>query len=294
MVEFSIQQDSPRDDIIYISEADCTIIDREHTVVVKRGFLTEVHDFFIQDEGHSQSYPYQQISGIKTLSMFQIFKKKLRKRMYNYRSPEQVMAHSDVQLENSRLLMIYCVLNIIFYLAQMLILTLIILNVFGTESVLNPNLNVPRSPLYVSQYMTDIGWISCFVLQGLFALRGLAGAKNSEHYKNCLMLKIKFSFMALCLLFMISFVLASVLESQSQLNKYLNATLVILEIFLLKVVIYLFIYRPIKYKDDGRELVSWFEFLTIHVTFPVLNAWVTYQLVYNMFIILAMTCPFPV
>lgn len=160
--------------------------------------------------------------------------------------------------------------------------------------MLNPNLNVPRSPLYVSEYMTDIGWISCFVLQGLFALRGLAGAKNSEHYKNCLMLKIKFSFMALCLLFMILFVLASALESQSQLNKYLNATLVILEIFLLKIVIYLFIYRPIKYKDDGRELVSWFEFLTIHVTFPVLNAWVTYQLVYNVFIILATTCPFPV
>lgn len=64
--------------------------------------------------------------------MFQRSKKKLRKQMYNYRSPEQVVACSDVQLENSRLLMIYCVLNIIFYLAQMLILTLIILNVFGT------------------------------------------------------------------------------------------------------------------------------------------------------------------
>ena len=47
-----------------------------------------------------------------------------------------------------------------------------------------------------------------------------------------------------------------------------------------------------KYKDDGRELVSWFEFLTIHVTFPVINAWISYQLAYEINVVLALTCPY--
>ena len=56
----------------------------------------------------------------------------------------------------------------------------------------------------------------------------------------------------------------------------------------------MFLYRPIKYKDDGRELVSWFEFITIHVTFPVLNAWVSYVLLYEVLVILANTCEYPI
>lgn len=42
------------------------------------------------------------------------------------------------------------------------------------------------------------------------------------------------------------------------------------------VLIQVFLYGRVKYKDDGRELVSIVEFITIHVTFPVLNAWISY------------------
>ena len=45
-------------------------------------------------------------------------------------------------------------------------------------------------------------------------------------------------------------------------------------------VIYYTIYRPLKYKDDGRDVVSWIDFITIHGTFPAINAWVSYQLYY--------------
>lgn len=36
------------------------------------------------------------------------------------------------------------------------------------------------------------------------------------------------------------------------------------------------LYDKVKYKDDGRELVGFIEFITIHVTFPVLNAFTSY------------------
>ena len=42
------------------------------------------------------------------------------------------------------------------------------------------------------------------------------------------------------------------------------------------------IYEPVKYKDDGRDVVTMADFITIHVTFPVMNAWVTYQMYFCM------------
>ena len=50
--------------------------------------------------------------------------------------------------------------------------------------------------------------------------------------------------------------------------------------FDLSVVIVTLIYERVKYKDDGRELVGLVEFITIHVTFPVLNCWISYMLAY--------------
>lgn len=47
-----------------------------------------------------------------------------------------------------------------------------------------------------------------------------------------------------------------------------------------------------KYKDDGREFVSVLEFITIHCTFPLMNAWVTEQLFYQISSLFIQTCPF--
>lgn len=38
------------------------------------------------------------------------------------------------------------------------------------------------------------------------------------------------------------------------------------------------IYSAVKYKDDGRDIVSLADFITIHVTFPAINAWISYQI----------------
>lgn len=42
-------------------------------------------------------------------------------------------------------------------------------------------------------------------------------------------------------------------------------------------------YRRVKYLDDGRDYVSFMEFLAIHVTFSVLSCWMTYFVTYNLF-----------
>ena len=44
----------------------------------------------------------------------------------------------------------------------------------------------------------------------------------------------------------------------------------------LKLVTTYLVYEPLKYKDDGRDVISIADFITIHVTFPAINAWVSY------------------
>jgi hypothetical protein len=51
-------------------------------------------------------------------------------------------------------------------------------------------------------------------------------------------------------------------------------------------------YISVKYKDDGREFVTVLEFITIHCTFPALNAWLTYQLLYQTAQLITASCPY--
>jgi len=60
------------------------------------------------------------------------------------------------------------------------------------------------------------------------------------------------------------------------------------------VIVLFFIYEKIKYHDDGFEKVTGTEFLTIHITFPVTNAWISYTLAYVLFINFTNYCNFTV
>ena len=44
-----------------------------------------------------------------------------------------------------------------------------------------------------------VGWFLVVFLQGVFVLRGLPCFSPGQHYVNCLLLKIKFSFCLLCI-----------------------------------------------------------------------------------------------
>lgn len=58
------------------------------------------------------------------------------------------------------------------------------------------------------------------------------------------------------------------------------------------VIVLLFIYQKIKYHDDGFEKVTATEFISIHITFPVTNAWISYTLAYILLVNLANYCNF--
>lgn len=49
----------------------------------------------------------------------------------------------------------------------------------------------------------------------------------------------------------------------------------------LKLYVHFFVYKKIKYKDDGRDFVKIIEFLAIHVTFSVLHATLSYYTAYS-------------
>lgn len=151
-----------------------------------------------------------------------------------YATPGQVIAASDVHIEQNRLYKIYCVFNFLFYAAQMLVLTLFSSQLFGIGSVLNQDDSIPQSPLYVSLHFYQIGWTVCFALQGFFALRGLTFDRASVHFKNCLMLKIKLNFMLLCALFILSFVFIAFFVNDNNQKLFYAAFIVIANFAILK------------------------------------------------------------
>ncbi len=85
-------------------------------------------------------------------------------------------------------------MNFVFFLIECLTILILLGNNPG-EFINIENLS---SPLYISVFFADVGWIGCFVFQALFVFRGLPFFSTTVHYKNCLMLKIKFHFVGLC------------------------------------------------------------------------------------------------
>jgi len=101
----------------------------------------------------------------------------------------------------------------------------------------------------------------------------------SVHYQNCLLLKIKLNFVLLCLLFTSSFFLIALfVNNPTSYGIGLRAGVVLLNFVFLKMIVVL--------------IVGLVEFVTIHVTFPVLNGWISYMLAYQLMIILAQSCPY--
>ena len=146
--------------------------------------------------------------------------------------------------------------------------------------------------MFVSWYFEDSGWILIFLLQALFVIRGLPVSfiNPGTHFKNCVLLRIKFNFAIMCILTTLGIISFSFLAaSQIAYKAVVPATI----FFATKVFTNQTIYKRIKYKDDGRDIVNFKDFVTIHVTFPLMNAWFTYQFVYVSFIAFASICPPP-
>ena len=50
---------------------------------------------------------------------------------------------------------------------------------------------------------------------------------------------------------------------------------------MLKTYVHVFAYSKIKYLDDGRDYVTWKEFISIHISFSVLHCCLSYYVIYN-------------
>jgi hypothetical protein len=100
-----------------------------------------------------------------------------------------------------------------------------------------------------------------------------------EHFKNILQLRVKKAFIFLCILQTTSILCFTFATLWVYL--YFAATI---SFIALKFVNHYFGYLKIKYRDDGRDYVSAKEFVSIHATFSVLHAWISYCCYFNIFV----------
>ena len=52
---------------------------------------------------------------------------------------------------------------------------------------------------------------------------------------------------------------------------------------LLKMYTHTFVYRRIKYHDEGNAFVSRAEFFSLHITFSIIEAWISYLVLFSVF-----------
>jgi hypothetical protein len=187
-----------------------------------------------------------------------------------------------VTIERNKLIKVYCYANLVFFILQMIVLGLTIGHILDKVSILTDSRTEP-SPLYVNNTYFCSGWACCFAFQALFVMRAFYCRRISTHYRNCLTLKIRLNFVITCSLFIYILVLVSVTTISKSLWEYAAIAFIFLLLkrkyfryFIRLVNVHYLLYSRVKYRDDGREKVSFMEFVTIHVTFPLMSAWFSY------------------
>lgn len=113
----------------------------------------------------------------------------------------------------------------------------------------------------------------------LFVLFPLPCLNPGQHFKNILLYKIKWTFVLQCVIQTVACTTFTgiVNTKQAAFLSFISFGI----FFLLKVYVHFFVYTKIKYLDDGRDFVSWIEFLSIHCSFSVLHCCLSYYVIYN-------------
>jgi hypothetical protein len=203
-------------------------------------------------------------------------------------STAEFLRKRDVTLEEKKTIKIYSALNISTFIFQVLAIALVTTIKGFDISFWTPT----DTPVSVSKYIfrSEVGLI--IALEILFVVLPLPcircfGAR--QHFQNILVLKVKWFFAVQCL-FQACAILSYTLSENQMFNKlpvnffaFLLLKSKCLRDQPLLVYVHYFGYRKVKYLDDGRDYVSFMEFLAIHVTFSVLSSWMTYFVTYNLF-----------
>ena len=168
-------------------------------------------------------------------------------------------------------------MNLMAYIIQVLIIVILIfltinpaykIGIFKPNDILTPvNMNV---------VFVYLGWMIVLLFQAAFVIAALPICNPGEHFKNIVVLKVKYAFMVYCL-----FQAGGILGySIPAIRQYFIPAI---SLIIVKIIAHFLGYKVIKYKDDGRDYVSIREFICIHMTFSILHAWLTYFLIFNIF-----------
>ena len=128
-------------------------------------------------------------------------------------SANEVLATKDVTIESKKALRLYALFNLLAFMLEALVIFALQLQWIGNLKIFffrqRASNNLPVVPVYINNYFFQLGWLIALGLQFLFVLRGLPIMRPGSHYVNCLLLKIKFWFIALCLLMALSLITIS-------------------------------------------------------------------------------------
>jgi hypothetical protein len=188
---------------------------------------------------------------------------------------EEYLRKRDVTLEEKKTLTIYTTLNFTAFLIQVIVLFLV-------QIYKNFDINIVDTPVSVTYNIFLSEKLLIVFLEVLFVILPLRCFRcfgASQHFQNILMLKVKWFFALQCLFQTIA-LMSFTLSEEKWFNKY---PVNFVAFLLLKLYIHYFGYRRVKYLDDGRDYVSFKEFIAVHVTFSVLNCWITYFVILNFF-----------
>ena len=206
-------------------------------------------------------------------------------------SRQELLTSQDVTIVTKKRTRIYTCSNLVAFLIELSIFAVVQWDKVSAIDFLNfkekeiDSQSLPLVPMKMQAEVEAFGWTMTFLLQGFFVLRGLINP--GQHYINCLLLKIRFAFVLLCTGMTASIFAFALLYNLENFLALLIPNLLFLN---LKLTIYYMIYRPLKYKDDGRDVVTFVDFITIHITFPAINAWISYQLYYSAMVTATTIC----
>jgi len=156
-------------------------------------------------------------------------------------------------------------LNITAYIIEVIFMSLILLQNFFDA----------KTPISLEIRYIKFIWIIVLCLQAIFTLAPLIF--NASDFYDLLAEKIGINFALICVWIIIFALIPSVGD-----NIYI--TLISPLLFLvLKLYSHYFIYHRIKYHDEGNAFVSRLEFFSLHVTFSVIEVWITYLLFFSAF-----------
>ena len=160
---------------------------------------------------------------------------------------------------------ILALLNITAYIIEVIFMSLILIQTFFDA----------KTPISLEVRYIKVIWVIVLWLQAVFTLAPLIF--NANDFYDLLSEKIGINFALIWVWITIFALIPSVNE-----NIFITLISPIL-FFILKLYSHYFIYHRIKYHDEGNAYVSRLEFFSLHVTFSVIEAWITYLMFFSLF-----------